>query len=195
MKVGFKLDKDKVLAASVYIASRNFPDLTTGKMMKLLFLADKYHLVRFGRIITGDRYDAMKDGPVPCFAYNVFKELSRKPYSDSGRKFSQSLDVDFSGAHPRFSARTAFDQEQLSPSDIFALNETLTEHGNKSFEELSDFTHEMPAYNKAWRSKSFFKKSAHMNFEDFFDDDHGAMPGVKEEVMEDDYLQSLLAKP
>ena len=39
-----------------------------------MFLAEKYHLVRYGRPITGDRYDAMKDGPVPSFTYDLFKK-------------------------------------------------------------------------------------------------------------------------
>jgi uncharacterized phage-associated protein len=196
MPLDFQLDTDKVIATSIFIASQNIPDLTVGKMMKLIFLADKYHLVRFGRLITGDHYEAMQDGPVPSFAYNVFKEVSRKPASKPGQTLHQSLTIHNSeGELPRFSARVAFDADQLSQSDILALKQTIQEYGAKTFEELSELTHAMPAYDKAWRSKSMFKKSSRMNIEDFFDGDAGAVAGVKEEVIEKHHLQTFFAKP
>ena len=38
---------------------------------KLLFLADKYHLIRYGRTITNDEYWAMSYGPVGTAAKDV----------------------------------------------------------------------------------------------------------------------------
>ena len=51
MAVEFNIDFDKVIAATTYIASQSpkLPELTMGKMCKLIFLADKHHLVRYGR--------------------------------------------------------------------------------------------------------------------------------------------------
>ena len=34
------------------------------KLVKLIYLADKYHLIRYGRTITNDDYYAMEHGPV-----------------------------------------------------------------------------------------------------------------------------------
>jgi len=34
------------------------------KLIKLVYLADKYHLLRYGRTVTGDEYFAMENGPV-----------------------------------------------------------------------------------------------------------------------------------
>ena len=39
----------------------------------VLLFADKKHLERYGRFITGDTYSAMENGPVPSFAYDVVK--------------------------------------------------------------------------------------------------------------------------
>ena len=195
MDLMFQLDKDKVVATSIYIASKNVPELTIGKMMKLIFLADKHHLVRYGRLITGDLYTAMKDGPVPSFAYDIFKDVLRKPVTPQGKCLEKSLAIDTSYQLPRFSARTEFDADQLSQSDILAIDETLLQFGEKSFEELSAITHAMAAYDKAWRSKGMFSKSARMKFEDFFEDDAGAIAGAKEEMIEDYHLKRSFAKP
>lgn len=195
MPLEFQLDIDKVIAAAIFIASKNPPELTIGKMMKLIFLADKYHLVRYSRPITGDHYDAMQDGPVPSFAYDLFKQVLRRPFTAQGKQLASALVVDANYELPRFSSRAEFDPEQLSQSDILALNETLRQFGDKSFEELSALTHTMAAYDKAWRSRGLFKKSARMKFEDFFEDDAGAIAGAKEETIENDCLRKSFAKP
>jgi uncharacterized phage-associated protein len=195
MPVEFQLDIDKVVATAIFIASRNIPELTVGKMLKMIFLSDKYHLVRYGRTITGDRYDAMHDGPVPSFAYDLFKQILRKPFTPQGKRLADALIIDTNYQLPRFSARIEFDPEQLSKSDILALDETIQQFGDKSFEELSAITHTMAAYDKAWRSRGMFRKSARMKFEDFFDDDAGAIAGAREETIENDCLKKSFAKP
>jgi uncharacterized phage-associated protein len=194
MPVEFQLDIDKVIATSIFIASQGVPELTIGKMMKLIFFADKYHLVRYGRPITGDQYDAMNDGPVPSFAYDLFKQILRKPFTPQGRQLASALTIDTNYELPRFSARTEFDPEQLSKSDILALTETIQQFGDKSFEELSAISHAMAAYDKAWRSRGILRKSARMKFEDFFDDDAGAIAGAREETIENDCLKKSFAK-
>src|SRR5262249_13142313 len=65
MGVDFPFGFEKALEAVVYLASKGIPDFDKYKVCKLLFLADKYHLVRYGRPITGDRYYAMPYGPAP----------------------------------------------------------------------------------------------------------------------------------
>ncbi|WP_409530306.1 Panacea domain-containing protein [Shinella sp.] len=42
--------------------------------LKTLYYADRAHLQRYGRPITGDRYIAMENGPVPSYAYNAVKQ-------------------------------------------------------------------------------------------------------------------------
>jgi uncharacterized phage-associated protein len=195
MPLEFQLDIDKVLATAVFIARQDVPELTVGKMMKLIFLADKYHLVRYGRPITGDRYEAMNDGPVPSFAYDLFKQILRKPFTKEGRALADALTIDNAYQLPRFSSKAAFDPEQLSESDIVALQQTLRQFADRSFEELSSITHTMAAYDRAWKSRKLFRKSSPMKFEDFFDDDAGAVAGAKEEMIENHHLQKTFAKP
>lgn len=39
------------------------------KLLKLVYLADKYHLIYYGRTITNDDYYAMKHGPIASNPY------------------------------------------------------------------------------------------------------------------------------
>ena len=72
---------------------------------------------------------------------------------------------------------------------------TIKEFGEKKFTELRAITHEMTAWDNAWRGKSIFKQSADMKFEDFFVDDANAVAGAKEEMMENCHLRHSFAKP
>lgn len=195
MAVKFTLDIEKVIASSIYIAQRDIPELTIGKMMKLIFLADKCHLVRYGRPITGDRYEAMKDGPVPSFAYNIFKELLRKPRAEQCKRLADALEIDRRYELPRFKARKDFDREQLSMSDTKALDVAIELFGNKTFNELRAITHAMVAYDNAWNARPKSRQASPMKYEDFFEDDASAIAGAREEMIEDYHLRTSFAKP
>lgn len=196
MSVEFKLDIEKVIATSIFIASRGISDLTEGKLFKLMFLADKFHLVRYGRPITGDRYDAMEDGPVPSFTYDLFKrQVLKTPFTDQGRRLVAALEIDRDYELPRLKARQSYDAEQLSSSDISALEKIVNQFGQKTFYELSDITHAMAAYDKAWKSRGIFgKKAVLMKFEDFFIDDSEAIAAAREEMVDNYHLHKSFAK-
>src|SRR3989338_2956187 len=55
-------DRDKALEAILYIA-KNLHSPTYHSISKMLYLSDKLHLQEYGRLICGDRYIAMDNGP------------------------------------------------------------------------------------------------------------------------------------
>src|SRR5207237_2158416 len=71
----FQFKEDKAISAIVFVAAHGISDLTKGKLAKLLFLADKQHLVRHGRPITGDWYAALPHGPIPSNIDNLLDAL------------------------------------------------------------------------------------------------------------------------
>jgi hypothetical protein len=54
------------------------------KALKLIFLADRYHLCRYGRLITNDSYVAMKHGPVPSATRDI---VESNDYLDEYRRW------------------------------------------------------------------------------------------------------------
>lgn len=142
----YEYDKNAALAAVLYVASRlNRADFH--RVFKLLYFADKYHLEKFGRLIASDRYIAMKEGPVPSATYDIFKALRgdfKFINAELVHEFSEGIEVcDHHFVRPRAEP----DLDNLSDSDIEALDHALAEYGDKSRDELIDLSHD-----EAWRA-------------------------------------------
>src|SRR4029077_20807287 len=89
----FALDTDKVIEAVVFVAAR-VPEPTLHSVSKVLFHADKMHLSRYGRPISGDRYIAMRHGPVPSAAYDILKALRGDPSFSPPERARGALNVE-----------------------------------------------------------------------------------------------------
>jgi len=194
MSVQFEFDYEKTVAAALYIVSKNLPELTMAKLFKLLYLADKDHLVRYGRPITGDSYVAMKDGPVPSNLYDLFKEMRGKPHSPAALLLAKNIrDEESIFQYPSLIAHGTIDPTQLSISDIAALDRILFQFGQLTFLHLRSLTHETPAWENARVDRK--TESPPMKFEDFFEDDPNAIVGAKEEMLENFVLKMAFDEP
>ncbi|MEP7246474.1 MAG: Panacea domain-containing protein [Gammaproteobacteria bacterium] len=65
----WNFDPDKAVEAILFTSTT--AGTTLYETLKLLYLADKLHLERYGRLIFGDHYVAMEHGPVGSDAYDV----------------------------------------------------------------------------------------------------------------------------
>ena len=199
--VRFEFDADKAIAVIAYLASK--PDEVTSldkyKAGKLIFLLDKYHLVRYGRPVVGGEYRALQWGPVPQDPIDLLHEVTAKTapanLSGAAQFLLGSVEVDKRWKYPRLSAKAATNLEALSRSEIMALDRIISLHGRKSFAELKALTHEMPAFRVPWASKDEDDNVAPMRYEDFFEEDTDAIEGAYEEMIENAELQSRFPAP
>ena len=191
--VKFTFDPEKARAAVLYLTGDEGRSLDKYRVCKMLFLADKYHLVRYGRTITGDHYWALPHGPAPTTVLNLLNDVLQgdihHPYA---RALRAAVEIDDTVKHPLIRARQQPDWDCLSKSDIEALDKTLERYSNSSFNRLWQLTHSMSAYKNAWEQRGA-KKSSPMSFKDFFDGDHDAVEGVLEEVQEDSETREAFA--
>jgi hypothetical protein len=185
VSVQFKIDWEKALAALVYLAAKGLPDFDKYKVSKMLFLADKYHIVRFARPITGDIYYAVDYGPIPSQVLDRLEAFEK----GNDKQLAGLLELDAKFANPRFAPKSARDYSALSQSDIIALDRVVELFGRKSFAELKNLTHAMPAYSKAWENRPEGKKRALMSYEDFFEEEPDAIQGALEEMVEEDAIR------
>ena len=186
--IEFDLDFDKAVAALLYMANLGPTKFDQYKACKLLFLADKRHLVKFGRTITGDRYSALEYGPIPSGIRDEMKFLIE---NNTGR-LKEAFDVDRKYSHPRLIPKQHYDEATLSKSDVEIIREIVDDFGKRSFDELKAITHETAAYKKAWKPTDL-EKSFSMKFIDFFEEDEDAVAGVLEEVIENHTLKKAFA--
>lgn len=146
-----RFDSEKALEALLYVASKApVPDLY--HVCKLMYFADRKHLERYGRLITGDSYRAMKNGPVASGAYDLLK-IARGdgqlcPTGCDSSQVKQCLTVDV-GGNNKVTPKRAFNPDFLSKSDIKCLDEAINQYGTLSFGEINDISHD-----EVWKSAS-----------------------------------------
>ena len=189
MAVRFQFDFPRMRAVVNYLASQDIPELTKYKICKLIFLADKLHLVKYGRIITGDKYCALPNGPVPSRTLNLLNAVIEGDLkTEEAKALSDSLELDRRFENPRFKAKE-FDASELSQSDVMAIDKTIADYGHMAFGELKAITHSMFAYESAWNGRPAGSSGADMDFTDFFEQDSDAVVGAREAMLEDDSLR------
>lgn len=109
---------EKATVAVAYLAKETGETLYP--VMKLIYLAEKLHLERYGRLITGDTYVAMAKGPVPSATYDLMKFLrGAREYFDGGEFARELMSLD-SHSH-QFHVKKDVDLSYLSESDVECL--------------------------------------------------------------------------
>jgi len=174
--LSFRFNLEKAVNALAYFASKGVSDLTTLKAAKLLYLADRRHLLQHGRPITGDQYIAMELGPVPEGTYQLITRLVAQDEIDDLTKARalKHLKVyrGFWGTlkYPLLQARQPADLAVFSDSEIAVLDETIAEYGKQPARDLVDLSHEHRAYKLADADRSPGSSVA-MPYDYFFDED------------------------
>jgi uncharacterized phage-associated protein len=134
----FRFDPEKALEALLYVIPR-IKRPTLHSVSKILYHADRMHLSAYGRPISGDRYAAMKHGPVPSTTYNLLKGVKGVEVYDLPGDAASALSVE-NGKD--VSANRAPLMDVLSQSEIECLERSCREHGAKSFKALTDESHD-----------------------------------------------------
>lgn len=117
----------------------------------MLFAAEKYHLNKYGRPITGETYMAMEHGTVPKWLY---------------KKACKLMGVGFAKAGISLIAERNYIRKFFSQTDIEALEFGYKEYKNlKTFSEVEDKNHKEPAWKKAWKKRGA-KKEVPIQFEE-----------------------------
>jgi hypothetical protein len=128
-------------------------------LMKIFFEADKYHLNKYARPVTGDVYIAMPYGTVPSSIKDFIAGdelalasigIEEYPFSKDGHfvKMKRNPRMDF-----------------LSQSDVEALDIGITQYGNLTFQQVHDKNHE----EKAWLKTYHLQPNQVISFEDIID--------------------------
>ena len=125
------------------------------KLLKLVYLADKYHLIYYGRTITNDDYYAMKHGPIASTVMDVLEfdefSLSEEEYEYASSLFKK---VDEHDLKPNEGVEIVLDM--LSETDKEALNYVIEKFGSWPSLKLREYAHQYPEW---YQYKELFEKS------------------------------------
>jgi uncharacterized phage-associated protein len=136
----FDFNRQKTIEAILYIAQK-VKDADYHSISKLLYFADKTHLERYGRFITGDTYYAMQYGPVPSNTYNLMKEGSAFGNSDFRVEDGK-----------RVVALRLPKMDEFSRSDVKMLDLAIDLYGEMPFWMKTSLSHDA-AWESAWNAR------------------------------------------
>jgi len=131
-------DATKAIEAMLYLAHK-LSDSRIYTICKMLYLADKISLEKYGRLIFGETYVAMEHGATPSNAYDLLKK------SKDDHRFGLSVNDKY--VTPLRKATLDY----LSETDIECLNKVAELYDNADSQRF-DGVHDS-AWEKAWDSR------------------------------------------
>jgi uncharacterized phage-associated protein len=137
---------DKSLNAVLYITGK-LQRKDFHKIFKILYFADRKHLLMYGRTITGDTYIKMNYGPVPSKIYDILKAVRGDGFfTEDVKNYRNLFTVNDYFVKPLKEA----DLDFLSKTDIELLDASIAEYGSLSFEKTTKISH-----GTAWEAAKY----------------------------------------
>lgn len=136
------------------------------KALKLIHLSDRYHLRKYGRLITNDTYFAMKNGAVA----SATKDIAEcNNYSDQKQKDYTTCFIACSSDRRLIMSKKETDSTVFSDSDLEVITYIWDKFGHLNQFELRDITHHYPEWAK---NEKILKQRTRipMDLNDFFED-------------------------
>jgi len=163
-EVYFNYNYKKAVQVLNHYALKQGGSINKMKALKLIYLADRYHLRKYGRLITNDTYFAMEYGPVPSAVKDIVERSIGLGKIES--KYSKKYIAQV-GKY-QFRSKESVDDSVFSQSDIEALGIIWEKYGHYDQFELAELTHKYPEWKKHERSLNTFPR-IQMALEDFFE--------------------------
>lgn len=149
--------KHKAITLLLYLAQKNGGRLNKMKALKLIWLADRYHLRKYGRTITGDKYVAMEYGTVPSSVKDIIegkRGLKSEGISMDGKNFYQATESP--------------DLDNLSDSDQEVMDIIIDVYFGQDQFSLSELSHAFPEWLRFKEALEQRKSAYPMVMDDFF---------------------------
>ncbi len=149
----FTFSPSKFIESVAYILAHVGPS-TRMKIVKLLYLADRDHVVKHGTPILGDMYVRLQYGPVPSRGLDILEAVADitagNPEVESDQ-FSQDLLKYITVKSPdskraEYECTTPPELKALARSEVESLDLIIKEYGTQSGPTLSQMTHQHKAY-------------------------------------------------
>jgi len=159
----------KATQALNFLARQSGGRINKLKALKLVFFADRFHLRKYGRSVTNDRYFAMPYGGVPSGAKDIaeMSEFLGQPERVYAERFLRPCAAD---PHA-FESIAEPDLAVFSESDVEALRFAWKVFGRYDGFQLADLTHLYPEWKRHEAAiESGETSRVPMSYDDFLED-------------------------
>jgi uncharacterized phage-associated protein len=160
----------KLITVINFIANK-IPNICKLKLMKVLYFADKEHLLRYGDFITDDNYKKLPYGPIHSFILNLVDNPEIFIFDAVNlRYFHDNIDID-DKPNRNLKSKKNPDLMELSDSEIEVLDYICEKYEKFSPGEMIEITHR----ENFWEKKEL---NSFLSVEDIVD-------GAPEELIKD----------
>jgi uncharacterized phage-associated protein len=132
----------KSVQALNYLAVLEGGAINYMKALKLIWLSDRYHLRNHGRTITGDKYYALKNGPVASFTKDI---IINKHITEELNKYSSTF-VSVNGYD--LSSNSEPNTNVFSQKELEVINTVYDNYKSMTEFEISEFSHNFPEWKQ-----------------------------------------------
>ncbi|MFA4947497.1 MAG: Panacea domain-containing protein [Candidatus Krumholzibacteriia bacterium] len=158
-------DEDKTLNSILYLSQKAAKGLDLYALVKMIYFADKAHLLQWGRTITGNSYTRMQHGPTPSEAYDMLK--SARDEGDWRWDLKKYFAIE---RNNKVVPKRKPDMSVFSASEVEILDTIYKENTGKTFDQLK-----RKAHDKAYRSS----KVLWMTYEDMAEGDAALIEHIR----------------
>lgn len=127
------ISQKKIENTILYFANRSNNKIDRMKLIKLIWLSDRLHLNKYGRLILNDKYKALPNGPIASLTLNMTNQNLPGAYKVEGYSIISIKD---------------FDRDYFSKSDLKIMEYVWNNFKNYSSIEFSDYSHEFPEWKR-----------------------------------------------
>jgi uncharacterized phage-associated protein len=152
----FEFSPEKALATTGFLAQQSGETMYT--ILKMVYVADRMHLERYGRPITGDSFFALPEGACPTKIYDSMKALRGDGCVNYLPGSKELLRVDANTHDVEITAMP--DMGELSASDVECLEETISILKKRGRWHIRDMAHDVVWKNTARNSAMSFMEIA-----------------------------------
>ena len=156
----------KATQALNFLARKKDGTINKMKAIKLIFLADRLHLRKYGRPVIGDMYWAMKLGPVG----SKTKRAAELDLPDDVLLYTKKYIKPTDDKKQSLVSIKEPDLEVFSKTDLECLETVYHTFSDKDQFELAELTHKYPEWPKYQRELKTGKKRVRMDYDDLFAD-------------------------
>lgn len=138
--IGFNYKK--TVQALNFFARASGGTINKMKALKLIWLSDRLHLRKYGRLITNDTYFAMKHGPVASGTRDILQANATSLEESYADKY-----LDFCDRH-EFASCEEVHEFVFSKTDLECLHMVFANYSKFNQFKLSDLSHKFPEWKK-----------------------------------------------
>ena len=135
-------EREKLCQAIVFFA-KNTNKFGKIKLFKLLFFLDFEHFKATGRSVTGSRYDAWPNGPVPKFLFDEWNDL--------GEDLSSCIEIatipTLKGRMQKVIPKVPFDPSHFSKRELRLMSGLAAQYRDTNSDDMIEETH---LENRPW---------------------------------------------